>query len=135
MNTLVSRITLPFLVAGVLFGFAVAQEPTMPPPDAIPANAAEDRLHEEAVAVHDSLCRDIAHAAQILSDTGTLGQAVPIVMNMTGLEAAEIESQEQAICNGDPSALTLPELRAENRTAIWLVEVHLAAMEEVLPAE
>lgn len=56
-------------------------------------------------------------------------------MNMTGMEAAEIEPLEQVICNGDPSDLSLQELRAENRTAIWLVEAHLAAMEEVLPAE
>lgn len=50
------------------------------------------------------------------------------------MQPAEIEGLEQEVCSGEFGDATLPELRAGNRVAAWLVEIHLAALAEVLPA-
>lgn len=122
-------LTLGLLLA---FGLGLAQPPILPQPDPVPAQPAPDQLHATLLEVRMSLCHDIDYAAQILTRTGTLGQAIPVVMEMTGLQPAAIEAQEAAVCGSDPSALTPEELRAGNRIAVWLIEVHLAAMDVVL---
>jgi len=50
------------------------------------------------------------------------------------VQPAEIEGLERQNCSGECGDTTLPELRAGNRIAVWLVEIHLAALAEVLPA-
>lgn len=128
----VTRILTTLLVLIALVGFAVAQTPQLARPEALPADAAPQQVRAEVMAVHDIICRDIGHAAQILTSTGTLAQAIPVVMELTGLEPAEIERIEAEVCRSDVSELSFEELRASNRQAVWLLDVHMAAMNAVL---
>lgn len=121
-------------VAGLLLGLAATHAQRLPMPETVPSEATPEQLHATAIQVRESLCRDVGFAAQILTDTGTLQAAIPIVMESTGMQPAEIEDLERQTCSGDYGDATLPELRAGNRIAVWLVEIHLAALAEVLPA-
>lgn len=120
--------------AGLLLALASAQAQTLPLPDPMPDEPSPEVLRATIVEVRESLCRDIGFAAEILTDTGTLALAIPIVMESTGMQPAEIEGLEREACSGEYGDATLPELRAGNRVAAWLVEIHLAALAEVLPA-
>jgi hypothetical protein len=100
----------------------------------MPADPTPEVLRATIIEVRESLCRDVGFAAEILTDTGTLALAIPIVMESTGMQPAEIEGLERETCSGEYADVTLPELRAGNRVAVWLVEIHLAALAEVLPA-
>lgn len=126
------RIFASLLLLGVLTGFGLAQTPAMPPPAALPADATPEQLRAEVLAVHDIVCGDVHHAAQILSRTGTLASAIPVVVELTGLQPAEIEGMEAEVCRSDLSALSFEELRASNRLAVWLLDVHLTAMDQVM---
>jgi len=121
-------------IAGLLLGLAATHAQRLPIPEPVPSEATPDELRATTTEVRESLCRDVELAAQILTDTGTLQAAIPIVMESTGMQAAEIEELERQTCSGDYGDATLPELRAGNRIAVWLVEIHLAALAEVLPA-
>lgn len=121
--------------ASLLLVLATTQAQTLPLPDPIPADATPEALRATTIEVRESLCRDIGFAAQILTDTGTLSTAIPIVMESTGLQPAEIERLERETCAGEYDDATLPELRAGNRVAVWLVEIHLAALAQVVAAQ
>lgn len=134
MMTIMKRTSTWLFVAALLLGFALAQDPALRAPDPLPANPTPAQLHATILEVHDSLCRDIEYAASILTETGTLSQAIPVVIEITGMQPAEIEQMEAEVCRSDASEWSLEELRSANRKAVWLVEVHLAAMSEVLGA-
>lgn len=129
------KILSALLVIGVLVGVGFAQTPRLPPPDALPADATTEQLRAEALVVHETLCGDVHHAAQILTATGTLAQAMPVVVELTGLQVADMQAFEVEVCGGDLSGLSLEELRAKNRQAVWLLDVHLVAMSEVMAGE
>ncbi len=120
-----------FLIAGILAGMAFAQTPLMPPPDMLPAQAEPQVVRAEVAAVQAIICNDIHLVAQVLQQTGTLGQAVPIVVEMTGMQPADIEATEAAVCRTDLSEVSFEELRYKNRQAVWLLDVHLAALSKV----
>lgn len=132
---MIKRSLWTLLVVGVLAGFGFAQTPLMPPPELLPGNATPEQVRAEVMAVHDIICGDINHAAQILMQTGTLGEAIPYVVEITGLTHAEVDALEKDVCQGDLSTLTFEEVRFKNRQAVWLLDVHMAAMKEVLTAQ
>lgn len=117
----------------MLLSVGMAQSVTFPEPAAVPAQPAPEELRSILLEVQGSLCRDISFAAQILSKTGTLSTAIPIVVESTGLQPAEMDQREGAVCRSDTSTMTIEEIRANNRLAVWLLEVHLSAMSQVLP--
>lgn len=121
------------VTAGLLLVLASAQAQSLPLPDPMPDDPTPEVLRATIIEVRESLCRDIGFAAEILTDTGTLALAIPIVMESTGMQPAEIEGLERETCSGEYADATLPELRAGNRVAVWLVDIHLAALAEVLP--
>lgn len=114
--------------------FIAAQTPQLPLPEVLPLEPSPEQMRTALIETQASLCRDINYAAAILTRTGTLGQAIPIVMEMTGLQPAEIEAKEAEACRSDLSTLTLEEIRAKNQLAVWLIEVHMAAMDKVITA-
>jgi len=119
------------LALGLTAGFGLAQTPRFPEPAPMTAQPAPDELRTAILEVQASLCSSIQFAAQTLMQTGTLASAIPVVVEMTGLQPADIELKEQAVCKSDPSTLTLEQLRANNRVAVWLLEVHMAALQQV----
>ena len=126
-------VLLPALLLAAVLG--QEQAPPLPEPPPVPAQMSPEATRELILEANASLCRSIQHAAQILMDTGALPQAIPVVGELTGLGPADLEMRETAACRSDLSNSPLEEVRALNRTAVWLVEVHLAAMDEVLPAQ
>lgn len=129
---MIKRSVLLLVVLGILAGIGFAQEPLLPPPNLLPSDATAEQIHAEMVAVQGILCGDINNAAQILMKTGTLGAAIPHVVEITGLTHAEVDSLEKEVCQSDLSALSFEELRFKNRQAVWLLDVHMTAMKEVL---
>ncbi len=132
---MIKRSLLSLLVLGMMAGIGFAQTPLMPPPEFLPGDATPEQVRAEVMAVHDILCGDINHAAQILMKTGTLGTAIPYVVEITGLTHAEVDAFEKDVCQSDLSTLTFEELRFKNRQAAWLLDVHMTAMNEVLTAQ
>lgn len=121
------------VVAAMLMSVAMAQSVTFPEPAAVPAQPTPEQLRSILLEVQGSLCRDINYAAQVLSKTGTLTKAIPLVVESAGLQPAEMEQRESAVCRSDTSAMTIEQIRANNRLAVWLLEVHMSAMSQVLP--
>ncbi len=117
---------------GLSVGMGLAQTPQMPLPEVLSADASPEQVRDEVMAVHDIICGDINYAAQILTKTGTLANAIPVVVEMTGMQPAEIESMEAAVCRSDLSGMTFEELRANNRKAVWLLDVHLTALDKII---
>lgn len=113
---------------------ASAQTPQLPLPEPLPLKPSPEEMRTALINTQTSLCRDINYAAAILTKTGTLGQAIPVVVEMTGLQPAEIEAKEAEACRSDLSAVTLEEIRAKNQVAVWLLEVHMTAMDKVITA-
>ena len=128
---MVKRLIGSLLFVGMV-GAGLAQTPKLPPPETLPANATPEQTRAEILAVQKILCKDIDHVGQVITKTGTIAKAVPIVVNMTGMQPADIEAMEAKICGGDPSALSLTELRANNRRLVWILDVHLLALGEVM---
>ncbi len=128
---MVRRILTFTLALGLIAGFGLAQAPQFPEPAPMAAQPSPDELRVAILEVQTSLCSSIQYAAQTLMQTGTLSGAIPVVIEMTGMQPAEIELKEQAVCKSDPSTLTLEQLRANNRVAVWLLEVHMAALQQV----
>jgi hypothetical protein len=128
---MVRRILTITLVFGLTAGFGLAQAPQYSEPAPMAAQPSPDELRTAILEVQESLCSSIQFAAQTLMQTGTLASAIPVVMEMTGLQPADIELKEQAVCKSDPSTLTLEQLRANNRVVVWLLEVHMAALQQV----
>ncbi|MCA9838874.1 MAG: hypothetical protein KC422_18300 [Trueperaceae bacterium] len=118
------------VVLGLMF--VSAQTPQLPLPQALPADPSTEEMRSALIASQGSLCQGIDYAANILTKTGTLGQAIPVVMDMTGLQPADIEAKEAEACRSDLSELTLEQLRANNQIAVWLLEVHMSAMDKVI---
>jgi hypothetical protein len=130
--------TVRYLLAGLLIvslmgGTILAQTLRYPEPSALPDQLGPEEIRAVLLEERELLCQNIEMAANILMKTGTLADAIPIVMEMTGMSPAEIEAREAAVCRTDPSDLTPEQLRADNRTGVWLVTIHLAALEQVLP--
>lgn len=123
------------LVVSIVASFGFAQTPLMPPPDMLPGDAGPEQVRAEVLAVHDIICGDIDHAAQILMATGTLGEAIPYVVEITGLTHAEVDALEREVCKSDLSTLSFEEVRFKNRQAVWLLDVHMAALKQVLTAQ
>lgn len=119
------------ITVGLAVGLASARAPQYPEPAPMAEQPSPDELRTAILEVQASLCSSIQFAAQTLMQTGTLAGAIPVVMELTGLQPAEIEIKEQAVCRSDPSTLTLEQLRANNRVAVWLLEVHMAALQQV----
>ncbi len=128
------RMLAALLVLAMVAPAALAQSVAFPEPGPIPDQPSPEQLRAALLEVQGSLCRDIQYAAKILTETGTLARAIPIVVQSTGMQPGDIEQKEAAVCRGDSSSLTPVQLRANNRTAVWLLEIHLAAMSEVLTA-
>ena len=113
---------------------ASAQTPQMPLPEPLSLKPSPEEMRTALITTQTSLCRDINYAAAILTKTGTLGQAIPVVVELTGLQPAEIEAKEAEACRSDLSTVTLEDIRAKNQVAVWLLEVHMTAMDKVITA-
>jgi len=120
------------LVIGLLASVGFAQSPKMPLPDMLPGDAAPEQVRAEVMAVHVLLCESVNDVAQILTKTGTLAKAIPVIMDLTGMQPAEIEGIEAAVCRSDVSTLSFEDLRYSNRQAVWLLDIHLTALNQVL---
>lgn len=129
------RILVTLIALLMVVSAAMAQSVAFPEPGPIPDQPSLEELRAALLEVQGSLCHSIAYAAKILTQTGTLASAIPIVVESTGLQPGDIEQKEAAVCRSDTSGLTPVQLRANNRTAVWLLEIHMAAMSEVLPAQ
>ncbi len=114
--------------------FISAQTPQLPLPETLPLEPSAEQMRSALIETQASLCRDIKYAASVLTKTGTLANAIPVVMEMTGLQPADIEAKEAEACRSDLSTMTLEEIRAKNQIAVWLTEVHMAAMDKVITA-
>ncbi len=123
------------LVIALLASVGFAQTPTMPLPAMLPGDAAPQEVRAEVMAVHVLLCESVNDVAQILTKTGALAQAIPIIMELTGMQPAEIEGVEAAVCRSDVSTLSFEDLRFSNRQAVWLLDIHLTALNQVLSAQ
>lgn len=132
---MIKRSLWSLLIVGLLAGIGSAQTPLMPPPELLPGDASPEQVRAEVMAVHGIVCGDINYAAQILMHTGTLGEAIPYVVEITGLTHAEIDAFEKDVCQSDLSTLTFEELRYKNRQAVWLLDVHLTALKKVLTTQ
>ncbi|HRN17881.1 MAG: hypothetical protein ROY82_11335 [Truepera sp.] len=123
------------LVIGLLASAAFAQAPKMPLPDKLPGDAAPEQVRAEVMAVHVLLCDSVNDVAQVLTKTGALAKAIPVIMDLTGMQPAEIEGIEAAVCRSDVSTLSFEDLRYSNRQAVWLLDIHLTALNQVLSAQ
>lgn len=132
---MLKRTIASILLVGLLASVGLAQAPTMPPPDMLSAEATPQQVRAEVMAVHEIICNDIHNVAEILTKTGTLGKAIPIVIELTGMQPADIEGLEADVCRSDVSTLTFEELRFKNRQAVWLLDIHLVALNQVITAE
>lgn len=138
---MLKRILRSLVVIGLLAGLGLAHNNNnnhhhkLPQPEVLTADATPEQLRTEVLAVHDILCADIEYAAQILTQTGTLAKAIPVVMEITGLQPFDIKMQEATVCASDISEMSFEELRANNRQAVWLLHVHITAMTEVITGQ
>lgn len=110
-----------------------ARSVTLPEPVAITAHPTSEQLRAILLDVQGSLCRDISRAAQVLIKTGMLTQAMPLVIEATGLQPAEMQQRESAVCRRDTSTMTIEQIHANNSMAVWLLGVQVSAMSQVLP--
>ena len=110
-----------------------ARTVTMPEPTAIMPDPTPAQLRAILLDVQGGLCRDIGRAAQVLIRTGMLTQAMPLIIESTGLQPAGLQQRESAVCRSDTSTMTVDQIHANNSMAVWLLGVQMAAISQVLP--
>ncbi len=114
---------------------ASVEKLSKPLPISLSANPDKETIRSTILDINSSLCEDVGHAAQILMKTETLAKAIPIIMDMTGMQPGEIEALEQSTCKADLANASITEIRENNRIAVWLVDLHLVGINKALSAE
>lgn len=148
LSRLITLVALFSLLASGLTSVAVSAQETTPvsqaaspryePPPVLPeGELTEDVLRAQLITAKETSCADLGLIAGILVSSGVLPAVPPMISGLTGMPVDELEARETQACQEVGDAVpddqkSTAELANEARTAQWLVQIHLGAMDQVM---